>query len=98
MLSLSITSKLLSISVCFNDSWCTLFVIMFIYFWLKEKIYLATLFFFLALSIKVSALIYLPGFMITCCFMNNFYIALLILGILNLGFIAISIPFLISNA
>jgi hypothetical protein len=37
MIVLSFPSKFLTISVMFNDSWCTLFTVLFIYNWLYEK-------------------------------------------------------------
>lgn len=79
------SDKSMSITSASNDSFSTFFVILFIYFWIKGKEYKGTLFYALALSIKMNTLLYLPGFLLTSVFAYG------VIKTLFLSFIVISI-------
>ena len=65
MSGLSIAAQELSIVFLFNDSWSCFFVVIFVYFLQKDQIIHAFLAYSLAISIKFSPILFLPGFLFT---------------------------------
>ena len=96
LLSLSLGPKLLSCLACFNDSISSFFLVLSLYYWLNNRL-LAFLFFSIALSIKMSALLMLPGFLLTACFRYGPVKTLVILVFIATFQILIALPFILEN-
>lgn len=69
LIPINITVKCGIILACFNDIWVVLFTIFMTYALQKSHMVLATVFFALAVTCKMSALLVLPGylFLLVCC-------------------------------
>jgi uncharacterized membrane protein len=68
MLALSFAAKELAFIQCFNDAWMAFFMVLFVFCQQRHYMYLAALCFACSLSIKMSALLMVPGLLLTSVF------------------------------
>lgn len=97
MLACSLAAKELAFIQCFNDAWMAFFMVLFVYCQQRSHAVLAALFFACSLSIKMSAILMLPGLLLTSVFAYGIpRTFLMVLFIVAFQFV-IAIPFLMEN-
>jgi alpha-1,3-mannosyltransferase len=97
MLFASSAEKSLGPLYCFNDSWYSLLIVLFIYFWIKERVIVSVIFYSLSVSVKMSGILYLPGLLLVSVFRYGILKTIkLIFGIILIQLIT-ALPFLKAN-
>jgi alpha-1,3-mannosyltransferase len=102
MLILQLKLKDIGVLHCFNDALLSLVLIASIYFLIQksssiDNTLISVVLLSLAINIKMSALLVVPGYMICLFYHEGIWIALLAIVSIVLVQVALGLPFLISN-